>query len=281
MSSLQNFPFKNQLDEPLLDGIPNINALENCFPTSLAAGMHYLLQKEYTGEEIEHAVYGRDYRGGTAAISYVPWASDQGVKLHAISSADTRYLVQQCHVHLALGHPVICTISSSYAPPADPGAPGKAHCVVFYEDTAGILVAMNPWRAVVQANADAWWASRMCYGQVWILERGHMSGIPQGWSDAEGTLTAPNGIGLQHSFRNWVMAHDWRSDDVPLGSEYRFNGGTRVDFLYEALTLNNTAGLQVRPYGQDYQQTMKKVLVLRNQVRMLQRIRHSEQEICG
>jgi hypothetical protein len=271
MSQLVNFPFKNQLNEPDIDGIPDTNAGMNCLPTCIASALQYLTGKEYTGEEIEHAVYGKNYTGGTAAIEYVAWVAKQGVSLQAISSSNTNYLVEQVHEQLKLGHPVIGTIPSSYLPPADPMNPGESHCIVFYKDSPGTLIAMNPWQAFSQANTDAWWASVFCYGQVWVLFKGASMSTPNGWSDDGKTLTASNKQRVIDGFRAWVLAHDWRSDDIPLSESYSPGpGATRQDFLYEYLTWSAQAGVQSNPYGQVYVAAVSQVSGLEVQVKALQ-----------
>lgn len=273
MSELSNFPFKNQLSEPNLDGLVDQNAAMNCLPTCLACGTQYLTGKQYTGSEIEHAVsaYGPNYHGGTAAVEYVSYESKVGVKLYAISSSSTNYLVQQAHAHLALGHPVVCTIPSSYTAPADPYNPGESHCVVFYKDSSGVLAAMNPWQAFTQANSDSWWASRMCYGQVWIMEKGTMSGVPQGWKDNGGTLVAPNGKAVTLGFRSWVLAHDWRSDDYPLDNAYGTGPDATIQhFTYEYLDWAAKPGVQSHPYGAVYLQALSAAQAAQAQAKALQ-----------
>jgi hypothetical protein len=271
MSELKNFPFKNQLNEPNIDGMPDQNAGMNCLPTCLACGTQFLIGKQYTGSEIEHVVYGRNYYGGTAAVEYVSYEAAQGVRLYALSSHDTKYLVEQAHVHLALGHPVVCTIPSSYAPPADPFNPGSSHCVVFYKDQPNMLAAMNPWQAFSQANSDAWWSARMCYGQVWIMEKGASMGVPQGWKDSGEALVAPNGKAVVLGFRKWILAHDWRGDDVPLGNEYGTDTGSRQDFLYEFLLWDKQSNvISSHPYGQEYLRAVSENQALQAQIKTLQ-----------
>jgi hypothetical protein len=243
----------------------------DCVPTSIAASLQYLTGKQYTGEELVHAVYGKNYKGGTAAIEYVSYCAKAGVKLSAISSNDPNYLVQQAHAQLALGHPALCTIPSSYTPPADRFNPGLSHCVVFYKDSPGVLAAMNPWQAFTQANTDSWWAARFCFGQVWIMEKGSMSGIPQGWKDNGSTLVAPNGKAITLGFRGWVLAHDWRADNAPLENAHGSDaGGTEQAFLNVRLRWTDKTGVYEQPYGQDYLQAVSNLQAAQAQVKTLQ-----------
>lgn len=46
-----------------------------------------------------------------------------------------------------------------------------------------------------------------------------MAGVPQGWSDSNGTLTAPNGVAVVMGFRNWVLNHQWDPANTPQGPE--------------------------------------------------------------
>lgn len=275
MSELKNFPFKNQLNEPDIDGVPDVNAGMNCLPTCIASALQYLNGKQYTGEEIEHQVYGNNYKGGTAAVSYVSWVAKQGVTLKAISSSNRDYLVQQVHAQLALGHPVIATIPSSYQPPANPMNPGESHCIVFYKDSPGVLIAMNPWTAFAQSFTDAQWAARFCYGQVWPMYKGASMSVPNGWkdpipNDPNGTLVATNGKACTMGFRAWVLAHEWRADDVPLNNAYGWDGGTRQDFLYEYLTWTSKGGVQSNAYGSEYLQAVSTIQTLQSQIKTLQ-----------
>lgn len=271
MSELKNFPFKNQLNEPDIDGIPDVNAGMNCLPTCIASALQYLNNKQYTGEEIEHQVYGNNYKGGTAAVSYVSWVAKQGVTLKAISSTNTTYLVQQVHDQLALGHPVIATIPSSYNPPANPMDPGESHCIVFYKDSPGVLIAMNPWTAFAQSFTDAQWAARFCYGQVWPMYKGASMSVPNGWKDNGTTLVAPNGVGVVQGFREWILAHDWRADDYPLNNSYGTATGTEQDCVYERLRWTKASNtIQEVPYGSDYLQAVSTIQTLQAQIKTLQ-----------
>lgn len=44
--------------------------------------------------------------------------------------------------------------------------------------------------------------------------------IPAGWKDDGTTLTASNGVGVQHGDRDYILNHAWDPADVPLRPEY-------------------------------------------------------------
>lgn len=250
MSELYNFPFKNQLT----DG--DVNAREDCLPTSIASGMQYLLNKPFTGAQIKDEVYGKNYYGGTAAVQYIQWCASHGVRLTP-KSGDPVYLDQQVHFWLGQNCPVICTEPSTYAPPANRFDPGSSHCIVFYKDGDGNLLAMNPWQAFTQSGTDAYWESVFCYGQVWVMQlpaKGQPAlNIPLGWklSSDKTTLVAPNGHYLQHGFKDFVMAHDWHPSDVPLEEEHASGNGTTVLMSQDRLTWDAKAGVQLHFIGSE------------------------------
>jgi hypothetical protein len=184
--------------------------------------------------------------------------------------------VEQVHKHLAAGHPVVGTIPSSYLSPADPFNPGMSHCIVFYKDAPNTLTAMNPWEAFAQCNTDAWWASRFCFGQVWVLEKvATPLSIPTGWKDDGHTLTAPNGHRVVLGFRTHVLSQAWHPDNQPLEEEHSstqlFDGfrltynpkdGVREQYLGSAVVdLDNSLNAAYKKEVQqtaDYQALMNK-----------------------
>ena len=44
--------------------------------------------------------------------------------------------------------------------------------------------------------------------------------VPQGWTDANSVLTAPNGVHVVHGFRDYVLAHNWDGANYPLAAEF-------------------------------------------------------------
>src|SRR5258705_192317 len=74
-----------------------------------------------------------------------------------------------------------------------------------------------------------------------------MAGVPGGWKDAGGVLTAPNGKNVQHGFRQHILdAAAWPAALMPLGGEY----GTpaRQDFAL-SLVWGQTAAYEVAGAG--------------------------------
>lgn len=251
MTTLPNFPFKNQLSEPIIDHLADQNARENCLPTCIAAGLQYFTGKEYTGSEVEHQVYGSNYHGGTSAVEYVEYVQSQGVALSS-ENGSPAYLVGRVHYHLQAGRPVIATIPSCYCPPQDRLDPGSSHCIIFYKDSSGVLIAMNPWQAISQANTDQWWVERFCYDQIWIMQAPKKgttpvaSPVPDKWKDDGTTLRAPNGFELQHGFRQFVLAHSWHPEDYPLENEH----DGQVLFISQRLRFEPARGVWMEQLGE-------------------------------
>lgn len=268
-----NVPFKNQLDEPNLDGIPDINADENCLPTCIASALQFLTGKTFTGEEIQHAVYGNGYRGGTAAVEYIQYCASHGVNLSARSGSPS-YLTDQIVFWLGQGCPVIGTIPSTYAPPDNQLNPsGSSHCIEFYEDGPDNLLAMNPWRAFAQGYTKEYWQSILCYGQVWVLQRkANPLNVPNGWklSPDKSTLIAPNGHYLRMGFKDFVLAHDWHPDDQPLEEEHAIPGGTAQLMGNEELRWNSKQGVYLQPLGAELASLRAQVAQEADQLQNLQ-----------
>lgn len=81
-----------------------------------------------------------------------------------------------------------------------------------------MLRVMNPWHGFYQDATDAWWQARLCYGQVWIAERG-ANMVPNGWHDDGSVLTAPNGKTCVRGIRAAVLAEAHDPTDVPIDEE--------------------------------------------------------------
>jgi hypothetical protein len=253
MSELLNYPFINQLASPTHDGHADENAAMNCVPSCIASGLDYLLHGNYSPDDLKDACYGEGYIGATAAVGYVTFCAKLGVRLSPING-NTTYLVQQIHAQLSQSHPVIGTIPSSYNPPADPMNPGESHCIAFYKDEPGVLVAMNPWNAFAHVGSDAYWIARLCFGQVWTMQKVSTTtvNIPQGWKDSNNILVAPNGKNVQHGFRQYVLAHEWHPDDYPLTGEMGVAGGETTQlFRSRRLIWTAPAGVTERYLGDE------------------------------
>lgn len=184
----------DQLNEPTSDGLPDENKDDNCVAASFAEGLHILLGGNWDGDEVKDAVYGQGYVGVQSAARYVQYASDHGV--HLAPHDDTQAgLISTIHAQIHQNHPVIVTMPSNWGTaPANPVSPGiSTHVGIAVGDGAGYIRVMNPWHGFYQDQPDAWWQARLCYGQVWPMQKvsTSVSGIPSGWTDANGVLTAP------------------------------------------------------------------------------------------
>lgn len=218
-------PYINQLTEGTTDGQPNENASWNCVVDSTCMGLEYETGKSYNGDAVKDIVYGQGYQGGMAAIRYVEYCHQQGVKLYAYNSVgaslDARQwsLVRQIHALVDAGHPVMATIPSQWGiAQADPEHPsGTTHVIVFYKTGAGTLGAHNPWNLPDHEGSDQYWHDRLCYAQLWIFAKETPTmAVPAGWTDVNGVLTAPNGKTVLMGMATFIRSHTWEADNVPV-----------------------------------------------------------------
>ncbi len=251
----------NQLGSVTHDGMPDENARENCIPSSETWALELLgldQGERVAPDDLKDAVYGQGYTGGTAATRYVSYLGHLGARLAPVSGAQL-VLLQDLHAYAARNVPVLFTIPSLWnnPPPVDPMNPGGSHVVCLAGDEAGGLVAMNPWNGFWHEMPDSWLRPRLCYGQIWPIEKmedGPM-GIPSGWHDSAGgdpaqfagVLTAPNGIAVVRGFRVFLLTAGWNGDNWPLAAEAPTqqvetwnpaggaNVGTRQNFRWAAL----------------------------------------------
>jgi len=87
----------------------------------------------------------------------------------------------------------------------------------------------------------------------WFVGGGTM--IPANWHDDGTTLTAPNGVKVVHGFRDYVLAHNWDSANVPLKEEFgtsllessnpSLGGGTQQLFNWTMLGYTAARGVFV------------------------------------
>lgn len=213
----------NQRSEPTMDGLPDENANDNCVPASIAEALHILTGRTFDGDELKDAVYGQGWTGFQSASAYVAYCAAQGVDLAAHNDTQAG-LIATLHAEVSAGHPVLVTMPSMWGTaPADPVHPtGSTHVGVAVGVGAGEIRVMNPWGGFWQDQPDSWWQARLCYGQVWPLQKkagAAMSGVPSGWSDDGTTLRAPNGVPVVHGIRAFVLANSWDAADVPLAPE--------------------------------------------------------------
>ena len=171
--AFHGFPRIDQLHERGRDGHQSENAQMNCIPASIAAGMEYLTGKPYSGDAVKEAVYGRSYEGPTQIYRYLDWVKSQGVRMRPVLSHDPEILVAELRKLLEQGTPAVISIPGNLNHlPADPMHPSAVTHVVIAAgfDENGNIRVMNPWGGVWLDGNDAFWASRICYGELWAME---------------------------------------------------------------------------------------------------------------
>lgn len=171
---LHGFPMVNQLHEVTTDGHVSENAEMNCIPASIAAGMEYLTGRHYTGDEVKEAVYGHAYTGPTQIYRYLAYVKEQGVEMRPVLSHNPEVLVAELRKLLASGTPAVISIPGDVnRPPSDLLHPSSVTHVVIAAgfDESGNIRVMNPWGGVWLAGSDAFWASRICYGELWAMDK--------------------------------------------------------------------------------------------------------------
>jgi hypothetical protein len=288
MPTLAAFPKKDQLTERTIDGRPPENGRMDCVFTSSADAVEYLTGRFTSGDELKDEIKGEAYRGGASAAWLPAVLRRRGVLLTHREGATGARLLEMLDEELAQGHPSLATIPSHWATaPRNPQKPGASHCIVFFSsqlkrrkdgavDLADSrLVAMNPWHGVYQSATGAWWAARLCYGQIWPLAR--LSGgaeapagqpaqpdwMPAGWSDDGSVLKTPSGYTFVRGFREAVLrllkAGQWRAEDVPLEEERyvpllsysrpELGGGSLQRCRYTVLTYTAATDVQLLDVG--------------------------------
>lgn len=171
---LANFPQLDQLHDQTTDGYPAENADMDCVPTSIAAALEWLTGRTFDGDGVLDAVpaYGEGYTGGTSASAFVDYCAQQGVKLSSIDGTPAQ-LVAMLHTLVHQGQPALVTIPGQWNNPATSGAnPGPVtHVCCVCGDGPGEIRMMNPWGGFWHDAVDAWLENKLCYGQIWPMER--------------------------------------------------------------------------------------------------------------
>ncbi len=140
----------------------------------------------------------------------------------------------------------------------------------FYPD--GVLAAARPCAAMA------------VYARVQFPPTGgnggDSMGIPTGWKDDGKTLTAPNGHVVVLGFRDYVLAHNWPADDVPLESEHGVEslewqtpgagGGSRQVFARSALRWSTGAGVGEIALGPELLAVEARLAAVKQQLANLQ-----------
>lgn len=240
----------DQLDPTTLDGLPNNNANDNCVGATVAECLHIVTTRTYDGDEVKDAALGAGFVGFESARDYVNYCATQGASL--VAHNDTQAgLIATIRAQVALGHPVILTMPSTWnTPPADPMNPGASHVSAAVGLGPDMIRVENVWHGFYQDETDEWWQARLCYGQVWIMTKvgESMSGVPAGWHDDGTTLTAPAAPdGKQYTVvlgeREYILANEQDPTDVPVCEEFGVNevelgnaslGGGSIQFFLKS-----------------------------------------------
>ncbi len=261
----------DQLNEPTVDGHPDEDARENCVAASLAEALRMLTGNQtFDGDMLKDAVYGQGYVGVQSAHAYIAYCAARGVTLAAVSAATQAGLVAAIHHAVSAGEPTLVTMPSDWnTAPADPRHPsGSTHVGLAVGVGPAAIRVMNPWHGFMQDASDAWWAARLCEGEVWTLRKAAATttsaakiSVPAGWRDDGATLTAPNGIAVVRGIRERVLGWPggWPAWDTPLEPERHldqlelFNpalgGGAQQVFRASALEWTPTHGVLLMPIG--------------------------------
>jgi len=157
-TSLSNFPHISQRDG-------DINSTDDCVAACVAMGLQFLTGRKYTAGEIKDAVYGASYTGGTAAVRYEAYCSEQGVTLSSISG-DGQGLVSALKAQIRAGHPCVIT-------EPDPYESGWSHCCAAYafNTDAQTITVVDPWIDQDVTKTDATWAAQLLYSQIWTMSK--------------------------------------------------------------------------------------------------------------
>lgn len=189
MSGLANFPMVAERTTITGDSHPSENAGLNCVPSSILAGVMYLLGilqlgGKFTPDSFKDAVYGQGTTGGESPSAYVAYLSKEfGITLSSFKGTPAS-LVAEAHRQIAAGHPVIFTIPNPY------GNPNYTHVCVFYGTGQRTLIAMDPWIVRGVTKSDAAWASVMQYNEIWIMSKIGETMTPLTIADVKSYFTA-------------------------------------------------------------------------------------------
>lgn len=235
--SLPGFRLISQLSEPTQDTYPDENARNNCVVASLSMALDYLTGGNYDGDELKDAVYGQGYIGPMSAAKYEAYCAARGVTLapHDGSQSD---LIATIHAQVDAGHPVLVTMPSQWGTPyPDPVHPsGSTHVGVAYGTGPGMLRIGNPWGGFAQDESDAWWQARLCYGQVWPMQKASGSMWHQ-VSASPLVMADSNGVKAQFGMAAYLAAHP------TLGDVVKGCGGETYDSDHSILPLEGEVSL--------------------------------------
>src|SRR5205823_3004304 len=159
---------------------------------------------------LKDAAYGEGLaNSGTAAFMYITFCAKQGVRLFSVSGSPS-YLLAQAHAYLAKGLPVIFTEPDPYS-----SAPGMSHVCVFCEDGPGTITFMDPFGGHKITRSDSAQLNNLLFNQIWIMQKVETNTVqvPAGWHDDGTTLIAPNGVKVVLGFRQFILGHNWDSQN--------------------------------------------------------------------
>jgi hypothetical protein len=270
---LHNFPMVNQLvNYNTTTGAPANNALYDCVPSSIAAGLDYLTGKTFDPDTMKDWAYGPDYaNSGTAATAFISYCAQQGVALYAIDADNDNATIMLAHKMIQKGLPVIFTQQDDYA-----SDPGYTHVCVWYSEISGFLTAMDPFGGFPLTYDDATWSSRLRANELWLMEK--MMPIPHGWSDNATTnvLTCPNGKIAVHGFRQHILdAPTWDGNDALLENEVAVDNielhttrgkGARQLTVNHMLVWTQAMGVKESSLGSEVQACYNKIADLQKQL---------------
>lgn len=239
-------PNLDQLNEPTSDAAADENTRDNCvFTCNADLSRYYHPELNANGDAVKDSIpaYGQGYVGFSSQDTIIAsgalerkWGTHSwrlnapGNSRSALLGAITTLANQ--------GTPSIVTIPSQWG--SQPSQPGYnpdspnfyTHACVFAGTLAdGTCVLCNPWGGFLMYYNQADMALRLCYLCAYPVTKASIAvaGVPGGWKDVNGILTAPNGKNVQHGFRQHILdAAAWPAALQPVGGEY--GTPTRQDF---------------------------------------------------
>lgn len=243
--TIPGVPLLNQLNEATTDGQPPENARYDCVFTSNAALATAYLKRPISGDQLKDSNphYGQGYVGFASEVNMVAQMAGLGIQITRAPSATQQGLIDILHTEIAKGHGCIVTMPSQWGTaPANPRTySGYSHVGLACGVGPGFIQVMNSWSGFWQDESDSWWAARLLAGEVWVATMA----IPSGWKDDGRTLTVPNGVPVVRGFRDWILAHGWDANNVPMKAEAytaqiepgnaAMDRGSRQDFRFSSL----------------------------------------------
>lgn len=211
-----------------------------------------------------------------AAVTYVGSSASTGWIVKALTSVPGVGQVYEYFLHL---NTVEVSAGQHLAPGSrvglsgglQPGAGGWAHVEFgLFHDAR---YSDHYWGFVTGSTLDP-------TPVIEALRKGGTHVIPNGWTDDETTLTAPNKVGVVKGFRQYIIGQAWDAEDWPLLPEYTsasiepgnpaIGPGSRQDFRKGSLGYTEKMGVYRIWIGQDYEAQQQSIAQLRAQVATLE-----------